>query len=216
MTLVSRAVALRISLLSTLADLSENLLDRRLGERWPFLGGYRDPEGTALNDLDLAWQRFDLDLPLLDRDPQRHPRKDSSLIPNRFGEDKPAGRIDGGLNGISHGSQNTMKQPQSTGELHQTAVPLEGGHLVSERGPQEERYTGSMPTPKEELIAARFQTILALFETAEAMLRQKLRRKHPEASEAEIEAQVREWLQRRPGAEYGDGVGVPVAWPRRS
>jgi hypothetical protein len=73
-----------------------------------------------------------------------------------------------------------------------------------------------MGKPKEELIAARFQTTLALFEMAEAMLRQKLRREYPEASEAEIEAHVREWLERRPGAEHGDGVGRSVAWPRRS
>jgi len=73
-----------------------------------------------------------------------------------------------------------------------------------------------MATPREKLIAARFKTTLDLFEMGQAMLRQKLRRKHPEASEAEIEAKVREWLHRRPGAEYGDGVGVPVAWPRRS
>src|SRR3954471_617997 len=51
-----------------------------------------------------------------------------------------------------------------------------------------------MAMPKEELIAARFQTTLALFEMGETMLRQKLRRKHPEASAAEIEAHVREWL----------------------
>jgi hypothetical protein len=73
-----------------------------------------------------------------------------------------------------------------------------------------------MAMPKEELIAARFQTTLALFEMGETMLRQKLRRKHPEASAAEIEAHVREWLARRPGAEHGDAVGRPVAWPRRS
>jgi hypothetical protein len=73
-----------------------------------------------------------------------------------------------------------------------------------------------MVAPKEELIATRFQTILALFEMGEAMLRQKLRRKCPEASEAEIEAHVQEWLERRPGAEHGDGAGRPVAWPRRS
>jgi hypothetical protein len=71
-----------------------------------------------------------------------------------------------------------------------------------------------MATPKEELIAARFKTTLALFEMGEAMLRQKLKRKHPGANEAEIEARIREWLERRPGAEHGDGVGRSVAWPR--
>lgn len=73
-----------------------------------------------------------------------------------------------------------------------------------------------MATTKRELIAERFRTTLELFELGEAMLRQKLRRKHPLASEAEIEAQIREWLERRPGAEHGDGVGRPVAWPRHS
>jgi hypothetical protein len=70
-------------------------------------------------------------------------------------------------------------------------------------------------TEKAALIAKRFQTTLALFELGEAMLRQKLKRKHPHATEAEINSYVREWLERRPGAEHGDGVGRPVAWPRR-
>jgi hypothetical protein len=73
-----------------------------------------------------------------------------------------------------------------------------------------------MAARKQELIAERFRTTLALFEVGEAMLRQKLRRKHPGATEAEIEAHVREWLERRPGAEQGDGVGRPVSWPRPS
>ncbi|HEX3526486.1 MAG TPA: hypothetical protein VH988_05420 [Thermoanaerobaculia bacterium] len=73
-----------------------------------------------------------------------------------------------------------------------------------------------MATTNKELIAERFRTTLELFELGEAMLRQKLRRKHPLESEAEIEARVQEWLERRPGAEHGDGVGRPVAWPRRS
>lgn len=72
-----------------------------------------------------------------------------------------------------------------------------------------------MGTEKADLIAKRFQTALALFELGEAMLRQKLKRKYPHATEAEIDFQVREWLERRPGAEHGDGVGRPVAWPRR-
>jgi Rv0078B-related antitoxin len=73
-----------------------------------------------------------------------------------------------------------------------------------------------MDPKKQGLIAERFKTTLALFELAEAMLRQKLRRKYPLASEAEIQAHVQKWLEHRPGAEHGDGVGRPVAWPRRS
>lgn len=68
---------------------------------------------------------------------------------------------------------------------------------------------------REDLVAERFRTTLALFELGEAMLRQKLRRKSPQASEAEIDIQVRAWLDRRPGAEHGDGVGRPAKWPRR-
>src|SRR4051812_2611694 len=108
MTLASRAVAPSAFSLPTLADLSENLVDRRRGERWSFLGGHRNPEGTSLDNPDLAGKRLDLNLPFLDPNSQRHPGKDPSLVTDRFGEDKPAGRVDGRLNGISHGSQNTM------------------------------------------------------------------------------------------------------------
>ncbi len=62
--------------------------------------------------------------------------------------------------------------------------------------------------------AERFQLALSLYELAENMLRQKLRRKHPEASAEEIDLRVAEWRLRRPGAEFGDGPGQPVAWPR--
>src|SRR5262245_36347561 len=84
-TLVSRAVVSCPFLLFTLADLAENLFDRCLGEGWSLFRGHRDPERSALDDLDLARQRFDLDLPFLDRDPQRHPRKDSSLVADCLG-----------------------------------------------------------------------------------------------------------------------------------
>jgi hypothetical protein len=42
------------------------------------------------------------------------------------------------------------------------------------------------------------------------------RRAHPEASDLTIEELLRAWLRLRPGAEHGDGVGRPVAWPRKS
>jgi hypothetical protein len=60
----------------------------------------------------------------------------------------------------------------------------------------------------------RFGLALDLFDLAERMLRQKLRRKHPEATSVEIDAMVTRWLEHRPGAEHGDGEGVPVPWPR--
>jgi hypothetical protein len=46
------------------------------------------------------------------------------------------------------------------------------------------------------------------------MLEQRLRREHPEWSLADVDAEIERWLLRRPGAEFGDGVGRPVAWPR--
>lgn len=62
--------------------------------------------------------------------------------------------------------------------------------------------------------ARRFKTAMDLYELAESMLRQKLRREHPECDEATIDAMVVAWRLRRPGAELGDSVGSPVPWPR--
>jgi len=47
------------------------------------------------------------------------------------------------------------------------------------------------------------------------MMRQRLRREHADWSDAELEEKVVDWLQKRPGAEFGDCAGSPVAWPRR-
>jgi hypothetical protein len=63
-------------------------------------------------------------------------------------------------------------------------------------------------------VAERFQMTLALFALGESMLRQKLRRTRPDAGEEEIDRLVREWVERRPGAEHGDAEGHPVPWPR--
>lgn len=58
--------------------------------------------------------------------------------------------------------------------------------------------------------AARLRTALSLFDDGVALMRQNLRRAHPDASEAEIERRLRLWLRERPGAEHGDGVGDPA------
>jgi hypothetical protein len=69
-------------------------------------------------------------------------------------------------------------------------------------------------TPTEKLRIA-----FALIDVAERMLRQRLRqrlrRESPEISEQALEERVGAWYARRPGAEFGDGVGIPAAWPRR-
>ncbi|WP_437679640.1 hypothetical protein [Sorangium sp. So ce131] len=64
-------------------------------------------------------------------------------------------------------------------------------------------------------VAERFRVAMALYELGEQMLRQKVRRQHPEAGDDEVDARVAEWLHRRPGAELGDAEGCPVPWPRR-
>jgi hypothetical protein len=63
--------------------------------------------------------------------------------------------------------------------------------------------------------AERFQVALALFDLGERMLRQRLKRRRPEASEAQIDELVAQWLLRRPGAEHGDSQGRQIAWPRQ-
>lgn len=63
--------------------------------------------------------------------------------------------------------------------------------------------------------AERLRTALELFETGEAMMRQTLRRGHPNAGEAEIERLLVSWLHDRPGAPNGDAAGRPGRWPRR-
>jgi hypothetical protein len=68
--------------------------------------------------------------------------------------------------------------------------------------------------PNEQSIRERFQLTLDLFELSERMLRQKLRRTHPELSEAEIDSKVLAWLRHRPGAEHGDADGRLLELPR--
>ncbi|PYM59884.1 MAG: hypothetical protein DMD79_16835 [Candidatus Rokuibacteriota bacterium] len=70
--------------------------------------------------------------------------------------------------------------------------------------------------PRLDAAARRLRLALDLFETGEALMRQRLRQEHPALTEAEIEARLLEWLQHRPGAEFGDAAGRPVPWPRPS
>lgn len=55
-----------------------------------------------------------------------------------------------------------------------------------------------------------FQTTLELFDVGLDLMRQNLRRSHPEAAGAEIERLLNGWLRERPGAELGDSSGRPV------
>jgi Rv0078B-related antitoxin len=59
-------------------------------------------------------------------------------------------------------------------------------------------------------VADAFRTTLDLFDTGLDLMRQNLRRTHPEAGDEEIERLLLEWLQDRPGAESGDCPGRTV------
>jgi len=63
-------------------------------------------------------------------------------------------------------------------------------------------------------LAERLRLTLRLHDEGVRLMRQNLRRRHPEATDEEIERRLREWLSERPGAERGDAEGVPVSWPR--
>jgi len=53
-----------------------------------------------------------------------------------------------------------------------------------------------------------------LYGLGEQLLRQRLRREHPNRSRAAIETEVNRWRTNRPGAEHGDAPGRVVQWPR--
>jgi hypothetical protein len=55
-----------------------------------------------------------------------------------------------------------------------------------------------------------FQATLDLFEVGLALMRQNLKRTYPDATDAEIDRRLVEWLHDRPGAEFGDCVGRPI------
>ena len=62
--------------------------------------------------------------------------------------------------------------------------------------------------------AQRLEEALELAELAVEMVEQQLRRRFPNATDAEIEARLGQWLMDRPGAPQGDAVGRVVTIPR--
>lgn len=55
-----------------------------------------------------------------------------------------------------------------------------------------------------------FGATLDLFHTGIDVMRQSLRRRHPEATEQEIARRLRAWLLERPGAESGECPGRAI------
>lgn len=64
-------------------------------------------------------------------------------------------------------------------------------------------------TARDRLLAA-----FEMFEFGVEMMAATLRRRHPDASPEQIEQMLDAWLAERPGAEDGDGPGVPVSLER--
>lgn len=56
-------------------------------------------------------------------------------------------------------------------------------------------------------VAERMAIAFDLWDMGDEIMRQNLRRRNPDASEAEIEELFRRWLLERPGAEHGDASG---------
>lgn len=56
----------------------------------------------------------------------------------------------------------------------------------------------------------RFRAALDLADLAEEIMRANLRRRHPAATAEEIEDLLTHWYAQRPGAEHGDGEGIPI------
>ncbi len=76
--------------------------------------------------------------------------------------------------------------------------------------------TTAQTTSDPRKLGQRLELAFDLFEAGEQIMRQNLKRRHPDADQEEIERRLGEWLCKRPGAEQGDGVGKPVAWPRKA
>lgn len=57
----------------------------------------------------------------------------------------------------------------------------------------------------------KMRSALELADLAVRVMRQNLRRRHPDASAERIEEMLRVWVRTRPGAEHGDCDGRPIA-----
>lgn len=72
-----------------------------------------------------------------------------------------------------------------------------------------ERYNPPVEYIRDPDVLRRMQITFELCDAAEQMKRLTLKRQHPDATDEEIEEMIVAWYQYRPGAEHGDGDGVP-------
>lgn len=66
-----------------------------------------------------------------------------------------------------------------------------------------------MADTQKETTGQRLSAAFELAEVADWIMQGNLRRRFPDASDAEIERRLIEWRRTRPGAEHGDGEGHP-------
>jgi hypothetical protein len=81
-------------------------------------------------------------------------------------------------------------------------------------GPPDDDPNPRTAKPSAETLRDRLLTAFEMFEFGVNMMAANLRRRHPDASPEEIDRMVDAWLLERPGAEEGDGPGIPVPLER--
>lgn len=103
--------------------------------------------------------------------------------------------------------QNARSRFVEEDEVRPVALPHGGGHVWSSGSASRGRFVGM----RRETPADRLRLAMAMQREGTEMMRRNLRRKHPEASEAELDALLDEWLLSR----EPDAPGRCIAWPTR-
>lgn len=88
-----------------------------------------------------------------------------------------------------------------------------GGESIAQRPSRSNHLPWRAPDKLDVVIdpvgTERLRAALDLAEAGVAVMRQNLRRAHPDAPAEHIEQLLRKWIGRRPGAEKGDCPGPP-------
>ena len=71
-----------------------------------------------------------------------------------------------------------------------------------------------MDSDEQKAASRRLNLAFELFEAGCEIMKQNLKRRHPDLSSEQLQGKLVSWLQNRPGAEHGDAPGRPGRWPR--
>jgi len=71
-----------------------------------------------------------------------------------------------------------------------------------------------MTRNEEERLVGRLRLAFEMFTLGVSMMRHKIRRSQPDASQAAVEEKLATWLRSRPGAESGDAPGIVRCRPQ--